>query len=140
VLGFRIQNGFLTTPSVARLLDPLAFLRNLLAARSLHGMLGSALDRLAFVWFAVAIALMLRNKPRSLDTLAYTLLVGLVPAVTVQLMGYLRYFSLAFPAFESTARALDTPSRRPWLVLLGGACLVLQALLLLRHVNYRWAG
>jgi hypothetical protein len=139
-LGFRIQNGFLTTPSVARLWDPLAFLRNLFTVQSLHGMLGSALDRLVFLWFAVAVVLMARNRPRSLDTLAYTLLVGLVPAVTVQLTAYLRYFSLAFPAFEATTRALDTPSRRPWLVVLGGACLVLQALLLLRHVNYRWAG
>ena len=103
-------------------------------------MLGSALDRLVFLWFVVAVVLMARNRPRSLDTLAYTLLVGLVPAVTVQLMCYLRYFSLAFPAFEATCRALDTPSRRPWLVVLGGVCLVLQALLLLRHVNYRWAG
>jgi hypothetical protein len=63
-----------------------------------------------------------------------------VPAVTVQLASYLRYFSLAFPAFAATARVLDTPARRPWLVVLSAACLVLQALLLLRHINYRWAG
>ena len=83
---------------------------------------------------------MARTKPRSPETLAYALLVGLIPAVTVQLMCYLRYFSLVFPAFEATSRALDTPSRRPWLVVLAAACLVLQVLLLLRHMNYRWAG
>jgi hypothetical protein len=139
-LGFRIQNSFLTTPSVGRLLDPLAFFQSLFTVGSLHAMLGSALDRLGFLWFVVGVVLMARTKPRSPETLAYAVLVGLVPAVTVQLMCYLRYFSLVFPAFEATSRALDTPSRRPWLAVLAAACLVLQALLLLRHVNYRWAG
>lgn len=138
-LGFRIQRQFIAAPSMARLLDPAAFVHRFVDVRQVHGLLYSALDRVVFVVVVVGLVRRMRRRDDADSTVLASLL-GIVPAVTTAFMSFTRYASVVFPVHESFALGLSTPERR-WLrhalyVLLAAA----QLWLISRHAAFVWAG
>ena len=139
-LGFAIQRQFVAAPSAARLLDPLGFLRALLEVRRVHGFVGSALDRAAFLAVMIGLGALVRRGRDERPSLALSALLGVVPAVTTAFMSYVRYASVIFPVFEALARALDKPRRGGLRVLVLLVFAALQLGLMARHATFRWAG
>lgn len=122
--------------SPKNLLDLGGFGRAFLNVGSWHGMLDSALDRL---WFVLLMPVLAKLWREDKTAFWYAVAMGVVPAMTQSFTDYTRYFLLVFPAFTVAGRALARPGREPRLWLSAGALFAVQ-LLLLRHVNYYWAG
>ena len=134
--GFAIQKGFISDRSVAALIDPVKLVRSFLAVGSAHGFLDSALDRVWFVMFLACLPRLWRID-RTLFFLALPL--GVVPALT-SFMSYTRYLAVVFPVFLVLGDALggERRSGTRWLTL--GLFCGVQVLLVLRHINFQWAG
>jgi hypothetical protein len=134
--GMRAQGAFISQRAALDLVDLWGLLQDLANVSWGHGFEDSALDRVCFVGFAAALVWLWRA-----DRLLfwYALPLGLLPAMT-SLMSYTRYLVVAFPVFFAAGAVLAPEPRRRvrWLAL--GALLALQALLVVRHVNFRWAG
>jgi hypothetical protein len=142
-LGMKVQKSFATAPSILRLFDPITFARELFHVRKLHAFSGSLLERLSFFAYLAALVAMARRKPNTgTDRALFGLSVafGVIPAVATVLMSFTRYVSVIFPVFTTLADALAPRSRRGLLVVVSTVLLVLQLVLLYRHVTYRWAG
>jgi len=143
--GFEVQRKFLAAPSLASLFEPLAFVRNLADVRTLHGFLGSAVDRIAFAWVIVGCVLLAIRVVRkrcawSAVLLSLGLSLALLSAVPTKLMSFTRYAAVIFPVHIAIARAMHKPAFRPWLWVLVAGFAFFQVMLLLRHVNHLWAG
>lgn len=138
--GFSAQRHFVSHPSLARLFDPGWWIETLTAGGSprLHDFTRSMLDRGAFLLVIVTLVAMLRR--RDWTAAAFTAPMAIVPAITVAFMSFVRYAAVLLPSFAEAGRALSGERKRGWLALVAGAMLALQLLLLLRHVNFIWAG
>lgn len=136
--GFTVQRHYPSHISVARLWDLGSFGRALLPAGglALHGFTDSLLDRVVFALFVVTLPLVWRLGPM---WFVYALVAGLMPAVVNPFMSYTRYSLLVLPLFMSWGLVLARPGRGALRALVAGASLLLQVLLLLRHVNAYWA-
>lgn len=143
--GFDIQRSFIAAPSLGALLNPVAFVSNLLHVTSLHGFLGSLLDRLMFAWVVAGCVLLAVHAVRHRCIWTWGLLALAVPllvmtAVPARLMSFTRYAAVIYPAHFAMARALDKPAARPWVWVIVGGFAAVQLLMLLRHINHIWAG
>lgn len=102
-----------------------------------HGFTGSALDRCGFVLLLYALPLLWRMGK---DLLMWTLMLGILPAMSGTFVSFLRFESCAFPVFLAGA-ALFTGLKRRWpLAAFLAMSALLHGILLWRFVNYRWAG
>lgn len=137
--GFAVYRHYAGRGAVGRLWDLAAFSRALLPAGglALHDFTNSLIDRALFLLFAASLPLLWRLGP---VWLAYALVAGLVPAMANAFMSYTRYALMLLPLFVAWGLALSRPDRREVRALFAGALLLLQVLLLLRHVNAHWAG
>jgi hypothetical protein len=140
-LGFSVQKRFVTAPSIARLFDPLGFVREFLQVQGLHTTKGSLLERVWFVGYVSGLwALSRRARTRDADWLAVSAPFGLIPAISTQLMSFTRYLSVIFPWWCVVAEALAPRARRVVLFGVLGTLAGTQLWLLFRHVTFRWAG
>lgn len=122
----------------ANILNVIGFIRSLLAFKwTTHDFLNSGLDRLFFVLFILALPFLWR-KDRILFW--YALPMGLIPAMIQSFMSYTRFFILLIPVFYAGGHLWAHIKAKWMLVPVVIAFLFLQALLLIWHVNYRWAG
>lgn len=135
--GFDAQEQFRSGSSILRLLDPIGFLALFARSLSLHGFSDSLLDRLWFVLFLATLPALWRLDKR---WFAYALPMGLIPAVTVQLLSFTRYALVVFPCFVVAGVFFSAPERRRWFGPVLFLLLGFQVLLLGRHVNNLWAG
>ena len=136
--GFAAQSRFFIASSVGRLFDLGGFISFFISgAISLHGVTTSLIDRLWFLWLLACLPAVWKLDK---TWFAFTLVMGVIPAMTIPIASFTRYALVLFPMFAVTANFLDTPSRRPWtaplLVGLGG----IQAIFMIRHINNLWAG
>lgn len=136
--GFMTQRSFLAHSSVTDLVDAGALLSNFFTTVRLHGFTDSALDRVAFVLFLLALVGLVRRGRT--DLVSWALPFGLVPAMTVKFMAYTRYLSVVFPVFWQMAVFFTPSSRQPWLWLILPTLFFMQVVLTLRHINWYWAG
>ena len=131
--GFEAQRVFLASNSIGNLLHPVDwFVSNYVTVQlTLNGFTTSILNRACFALFIVAAALCARSLDRSL--LVYTLVVGVVPAMSGNMTSYIRYVAVVFPLFICLAARLE---RRValWLV----PSFALQAVAVLVHASNRW--
>lgn len=97
--GFNAQGYFASGYSVQTLLHPLLwFIDNFLNINfSLNGPTDGFLSRLCFVGFVVSVLGAWKTLDKSL--LAYALVVGLISALSGDLMSYPRYIVMIFPLF-----------------------------------------
>ncbi len=102
-----------------------------------HGVLYSLLDRLAFGFVVVALVPLWR-----LDRMLfwYALPMALVGPLSGSFVSYTRFAAVLFPCHLVVARLLGSERRRPLLWLTLAVWYGVQMVLLLRHVNFRWAG
>ncbi|HEV2392147.1 MAG TPA: hypothetical protein VG146_07260 [Verrucomicrobiae bacterium] len=137
VEGFQAQRFFPNAPSVAHILDPAGFWSALTAPTQLHGMTDSAIDRGLFLLVAASLPFVWRLDK---TYFWYALLVGVVPAMASVFLSYTRNMMMCFPLF--IVLALAWRGRVTHLLFSCALPLLLlaQAWLLLRHINFEWAG
>ncbi len=135
--GFDMQSAYNAKRSFGNILHPLSMLSELADGRFLHGVLYSLLDRAVFVFVAVTLVLLWR-----VDRMLfwYTLPMALVGPLSGSFVSYTRFAAVLFPCHLVLARLLGTERRRPFLWLTLAVWYTVQVVLLLRHVNFRWAG
>jgi hypothetical protein len=135
--GFDMQAAFHAGRSVGNLFDlPLLF-RTLVDVRVLHGIDHALLDRLVFLLVAATLVPLWRID-RTLFWFALPM--ALLGPLSGSFVSYVRFAAVLFPCQLVLARVLGGERRRPFLWLTLAVCYGLQIVLLLRHVNFRWAG
>jgi len=135
--GFDMQAAFHAGRSLGNVFDlPLLF-RTLVDVRVLHGIDHALLDRLVFLLVAATLVPLWR-----LDRLLFwfALPMALLGPLTGSFVSYVRFAAVLFPCHLVLARVLGGERRRPFLWLTLAVFYGLQIVLLLRHVNFRWAG
>jgi hypothetical protein len=137
VAGFAMQDAYNAGRSLGNFLRPLAVLGELVDARAIHGVLYSALDRAVFV-FVIATLVPLWRWDRMLFW--YTLPMAVVGPLSGSFVSYTRFAAVLFPCHVVVARLLGTERRRPFLWLVLAVWYAMQWILLVRHINFRWAG
>jgi hypothetical protein len=135
--GLDMQNAYNAGRSLGNFLRPLSVLRELGDARMVHGVLYSLLDRLTFGFVVVALVPLWR-----LDRMLfwYALPMALVGPLSGSFVSYTRFAAVLFPCHLVVAHYLGTERRRPYLWLTLAVWYAVQVVLLMRHVNFRWAG
>lgn len=134
--GLKAQKFYIAHASISKILDFPAFFKTLFAVPLIfHGMLNSAMDRVWFLWFTVSLFFIWKKNK---TYFIYALAMGLVPAMTVSLMSYTRYFLMVFPVFITTGDLFEKESRKGWLWLTLSILFSIQIIFLLRHVNNYW--
>ncbi len=135
--GLRARVDLLSERGAAPLLDPAAFVNALLDGHSLHEPHGSLLDRVMFLLFVASLPLRWRKDRRFFW---YAVPLGIAPLLGSGFLSMTRHLAPAFPVLVLWGDWLCGESRLAWRVL-GAACLAaVQLLLLIRHVNFLWAG
>lgn len=102
-----------------------------------HGFEGSVLDRCAFVLLVWCLPIINRLGK---DMLAWAFALGVLPAMSGTFTSFVRFEALVFPLFVALARFLIQPNRRIWLGWFLALNALLQGILLVRFINFRWAG
>ncbi len=135
--GFLAQKHFIAGSKIGKILDLVAFLRSSLTVLGVHGMVGSAIDRLWFLVFAGALVPIWRMN-RTL--FFFSLVMGLVPAMTVSFMAFTRYLSVVFPVFMVLGSWMGRASCTAWRYVILAGLFAMQILFLLMHINNYWVG
>ncbi|MFH1426029.1 MAG: hypothetical protein ABIG66_01195 [Candidatus Kerfeldbacteria bacterium] len=104
--GFMAQGFFYTNYSIENLLHPVDWItRNFIHLEpSFHALNTSIIDRVFFIGFLAGLPLVYKYTKRSL--FIFTLLLGLVTALSGDLSSFPRYMLLLFPLFIALARWL----------------------------------
>ncbi|MCO4746166.1 MAG: hypothetical protein KC912_15320 [Proteobacteria bacterium] len=137
--GFEAQKLFINNSSPMALVDLPRFFRAMFAVDGLHGVTGSALDRLFFVVWALALVPLYK---RDRVAFLWTAALGWVSVSGVGFMAFTRYLAVLFPVFWVAADALEPEAEQPWttymlVVSLGFA---MQVIFLLRYLSHYWVG
>jgi len=134
------QRIYIAKHSVSNLLNPLVTLYNNFFKTdfTLHGYTSSIIDRFAFLLFTVVLFFTFRKQRLSL--FLYAFLVGFLPALTSNMMSYLRYLSIAFPIYLFLGMNFNMERRRLAFYSLLIVSLLIQGFFITRHVNYFWVG
>jgi len=102
-----------------------------------HDYTGSLLDRCIFCLFLYTLPVLWR-----LDKvlLVWTVVLGIIPAMSGLFTSYTRYASCIYPMFIALGFIMSQRQWRVARIWLLAAFATLYAILLWRHVNFRWAG
>jgi Gpi18-like mannosyltransferase len=131
--GFNAQGYFASGYSVQTLLHPLIwFIRNFLNTHfSFNGPTDGFLSRLCFIGFVASVLGAIKKLDKSL--LVYMLVVGLVSALSGDLMSYPRYIVMIFPLF--VLLAVKIKDKFPYYMAI---CIPLQILFLILYSLNEW--
>lgn len=135
--GFKNQALFVAQGSISNLWHPIQTWLQFARVHSIttRTYLTAPQDRVAFVATLVALPGLWRLD----KTWAHWVFwMGVVPPISSRFMSGMRYDLLAWPIFVVYASFLATPARRPWLWLLVGACVAVQALFISLHALSFW--
>jgi hypothetical protein len=123
--------------AVANLGDLPKFVAGFFEVSAWHAYRGSLLDRLGFLLLLYSLPVQWRLGK---DLLAWSLMLGVLPAMSGTFTSFVRFEACAFPVFLGLAGFFTVPRwKGPGLGFLL-VCLGLHGLLLWRFLNYRWAG
>ncbi len=122
---------------VAHLWDLPKFVEGFFEVSAWHAYQGSLLDRLGFLLLLYTLPVQWRLGR---DLLAWTLMLGVLPAMSGTFTSFVRFEACAFPLFLGLAGFFTALRWKgpEWGFLL--VCLGLHGLLLWRFLNYHWAG
>jgi len=131
--GFEAQNLYPAHNSLDTLLQPLSwFQRNFLTIHyTLNGYTTSILNRVFFGLFLVLLYFIWRYTDTTL--FVYSLVMGLIPAMSDSFMSYIRFLLVIFPIFIVLALKFQ---KRPWLIII--PMFALQIPLLAAHALNYW--
>ncbi|HLZ16625.1 MAG TPA: hypothetical protein VKQ08_06275 [Cyclobacteriaceae bacterium] len=135
--GFQAQRFYPNQPSIANIFNLPRFFQTLFMPLELHGMTDSVIDRGLFMLLLPCLYLIFKLNRAYF---AYSVPVGLVPAMSSWFFSYNRNLMMCFPLFIVLADILKDRKMRFafwYLVLLMGT---IQVWFWWRHVNFQWAG
>jgi hypothetical protein len=134
--GFTSQDRFLAHASTGKLFDLAGFFRVMTMLPNVHSFIGSAIDRTWFLLFVVSLfPLWKRDKVM----FSYSLVMGLVPALSLSLMAFTRYSLILIPSFI-VAADFFTPAKKGLFFLALAGLFGIQIIFLIRHINFYWVG
>jgi hypothetical protein len=136
--GFAAQKQF-GLQSIGNLFKFSHFLSTLISPANFHEVGGSSLDRCSFMLLMYVLPIIWRLDK---SWFLWSLLLGIVPAMTGMFVSYTRFASVVFPLFIALAVFLNMPGFifRWMRVVIIATFFILQIILVWRFVNYRWAG
>jgi hypothetical protein len=134
--GFAAQKHW-GVNSITHLWNVPKFVAGFFSPSSWHEYHGSVLDRCSFVLLLYCLPAMWRIDKR---LLAWTYVLGVVPAMSGTFVSFTRYLSCAFPVFVTLGVVLGSQKERWPRYLLLTAFVSIHLVLLWRFVNFRWAG
>jgi Gpi18-like mannosyltransferase len=135
--AFASEGLFLAHASIVKLFDPAGFIRVLTSAPNVHSFIGSAIDR---TWFFIFVVTLFPLWKRDKVMFAYSLVMGLVPALTLSLMAFTRYSLMLIPSFMVAGDFFAPAARKGSFYLTLAALFGLQVIFLIRHINFYWVG
>lgn len=134
--GFSAQR-FWGAHSMLNIINVPKFMVKFFQITDFHSFSGSFLDRCVFVLLFWSL---FRIWKLGKDLSIWALILGVVPAMSGDLMSFTRFCSIAFPLFIALAVYL-TEKQRPWQKLVWfEAFAVLHMILAWRFINFQWAG
>ncbi len=122
---------------VANLWDLPKFVTGFFEVSAWHAYGGSLLDRLGFLLLLYSLPVQWRLGR---DLLAWTLMLGVLPAMSGTFTSFVRFAACAFPLFLGLAGFFTLLRWKGPAVGFLLVCLGLHGLLLWRFLNYQWAG
>ncbi|MDR3707540.1 MAG: hypothetical protein P4L33_04510 [Capsulimonadaceae bacterium] len=130
-----VANMFTGTHSLRNFVDLRGFVESFGNVHPFFSFTDSPFDRLAFLWCLAALPFIYK-----LDRMlfSYAISMGILPAVAGHFMSYLRFSALDFPVMLVTAIAFTKGRKTPAFAILVGGLLMLQVLMLIRHINFVW--
>jgi hypothetical protein len=135
--GFDAQRHYVNRPSIANILNVSGSVRAFFHVGWEHGFTDSPIDRAFFVAFLFCLPLMWRLDKRYF---LYAIGSGLVPALSNWFFSFTRLLTLCFPIFIVSGEKLAGAKNRLYFWSVVAMLATLQTVLLVRHVNFRWAG
>jgi len=133
--GFEVQSLYASQASIAKLFQPLAFAREFFDVRDLLALRHGAFDRALFLVYAALLLPLLRRDPVEFT---WALALGVVPAVSMSLMAFIRYLAVIFPLAALAGVYLARPEQRGRRIRVLALCTGFQLLLFVLHVNNHW--
>ena len=134
--GFDAQKHW-NVNSFWHVFEPLGFLEALFSPAYVHWYTGSLLDRVVFLGLMALLPAVWRLDK---EWFLWTAMLGVLPAMISHFVSFTRYVQMAFPAFVVMAFLFKDPRLRVWRWLVLGIFASLHLILLVRHINFRWAG
>jgi len=135
--GFEAQKAFPHSPSIGNIFDPVGFWNSFVNIRSIFGMRDALLDRLFFLLLLILLPFVWKLNR---TWFFYTLLVGVVPALTNWFMSYRRYIMVCFPIFVVLALQMQKSRHKGVYWYYIALLVLLQIATIILAVNYRWFG
>lgn len=133
--GFAAQR-YWGVHSISHLWNVPKFILAWLTPDKWHGYTGSLLDRSVFTLLIWCLPLIWKLDKR---LIAWTYVLGILPAMSGEFTSYTRFASVDFPMFIALG-VFFAPANRHWLGYgLLGIFVVLHAVLVWRYVNFQWA-
>jgi len=138
--SFEAQANYASEGTISKIFAPMAFVRSFFDVWGVHGVLHSGIDRLLFVVMVAGLIPLFRREGGIGPLSLYSTVMIVFPAVTMSMMSFTRYPTMAFPVFFSLALVLADDRRKElrWFVI--SLFLILQFFFLIRHINAHWAG
>ncbi len=133
--GIKAQQLFTAKSTISKLLDVPGFVRGFLDVGPTRGGRGYLHDR---VWFVLFCCTLWPLWKRDKLWFSFAIVMGLVTALGVSMMAFMRYFSVIFPCFIVMANWFKTPRTRFIFPLALIILFFLQTYFLLVHINYYW--
>jgi hypothetical protein len=136
--GFEAQKQF-HIQSIGNVFDVSHFVSTLITPAHFHEVFGSGLDRCSFILLICTLPSIMRLDE---GWLLWSLLLGVVPAMSGMFVSYTRFASVVFPLFVAIAAFLNKPGvlLRCLRLVTVATFAIFQMILVWRFVNYRWAG
>jgi hypothetical protein len=134
--GFEAQKNW-GVNSFWHIFQPLGFLEALFTPVYVHWYSGSLLDRVVFLGLVALLPAIWRLDR---EWLLWTVMLGVMPAMISHFVSFTRYVQMAFPAFVAMAFLLREPKLRVWRWVALTGLASIHIVLLIRHINFRWAG
>jgi hypothetical protein len=133
--GFIAQNDYPNQPSIMNILNLNKFIISIFNVNSFHDTIYSALDRFHFLIMIEALYLVWFLDKRFFE---YSVLVGVIPAMSHYFWSYPRMFMMAFPVFIAFGVNFNKPGQKwiHWYILIIMGSLNLYFILL--YFNNHW--
>lgn len=135
--GFDAQKAYPHAPSIANIFNLSGFWNNFTNMQSIYGMRNSILDR---AFFLLLLALLPFVWKLNRTWFFYTLLMGVVPAMTSWFMSYRRYIIVCFPIFVVLAIQMEKSKHKRFYWYYIGLLALLQIVAIILTANYGWSG
>jgi hypothetical protein len=131
--GFYAQNRFVSQNSVMNLFDPVSWVqKNFIDIQyTVNGYTTGILDRIVFGFYLVFLYYIYKYLDTTL--FVFSLALGLIPALTGDLMSYMRYILVIFPIFIILSLKFQ---KTPYVIII--PFIVVQVLLLIAHTLNYW--